>query len=306
MQTKTCTQCKEEKPATTEYFHSEKRSTDGIRSCCKPCRNKLEVESTKNPDRQTKIKSYRNKRSAECNAAYAQGAGKGNTKVCTSCGTTKPAKSEFFHKSSLGVYGLESKCKVCINKLRLEWRNSPEYTKWYQDNRDVILQRCKVYNAANSEKIAARNAEKYKNTPREVFNAAHKLKRERNIEHYRAKGREKEALLRKDPSYRLKQRISTRINQLLKGGKCGQRTYELLGYSDIELKEHIERQFTDGMSWDEFMKGKIHIDHILPVSMFNIETHESPDFKVCWGLPNLRPLWAFDNLSKGSKLVSLL
>ena len=73
----------------------------------------------------------------------------------------------------------------------------------------------------------------------------------------------------------------------------------MLGYSPKELKEHLESQFTDGMSWDNMSEW--HIDHIRPVSSFNFTTTECEDFKKCWALENLQPLWAADNLAKNNK-----
>ncbi len=37
---KRCTKCGEEKPATTEFFHRDKRMKDGLRTMCKVCKNK--------------------------------------------------------------------------------------------------------------------------------------------------------------------------------------------------------------------------------------------------------------------------
>lgn len=64
--------------------------------------------------------------------------------------------------------------------------------------------------------------------------------------------------------------------------------------------------FINGMTWEKFMAGEIHIDHIVPVSSFNIVSDECEEFKRCWSLSNLRPLWAKDNLSKGSRQEFLL
>jgi len=41
---KKCTKCGESKPATLEYFHAYKRSSDGVRSACKDCRSKDNAE----------------------------------------------------------------------------------------------------------------------------------------------------------------------------------------------------------------------------------------------------------------------
>jgi len=57
------------------------------------------------------------------------------------------------------------------------------------------------------------------------------------------------------------------------------------------------------MNWTEFMKGKIHIDHVVPKSHFCYEKPEDPEFKICWGLNNLQPLWDYDNLAKRAKML---
>lgn len=76
---------------------------------------------------------------------------------------------------------------------------------------------------------------------------------------------------------------------------------KLFGFTRDELVKHIEGQFTNGMSWEAFMRGEIHIDHKRPVSSFNITSVDDPDFKACWCLDNLQPLWAKDNYLKGAK-----
>lgn len=56
------------------------------------------------------------------------------------------------------------------------------------------------------------------------------------------------------------------------------------------------------MSWDNY--GKWHIDHKTPKSVFNFTQAEHRDFKRCWALKNLQPMWAEDNHSKGAKLTN--
>lgn len=80
----------------------------------------------------------------------------------------------------------------------------------------------------------------------------------------------------------------------------GGRSWEVLtGYTTEELKIHLEEQFTDGMSWGNY--GQWHIDHIKPVCSFGYISCESEEFKECWSLTNLRPLWAIDNIKKGAQ-----
>ena len=77
-----------------------------------------------------------------------------------------------------------------------------------------------------------------------------------------------------------------------------------LGYTIAELKIHLEKQFKGRMSWDAFKAGKIHIDHILPQSQF--DTSDDEQWRKCWCLSNLRPVWAAENLRKSDKRIFLL
>jgi hypothetical protein len=54
------------------------------------------------------------------------------------------------------------------------------------------------------------------------------------------------------------------------------------------------------MTWGNY--GQWHVDHKIPISAFNYETPDDIDFKRCWALKNLRPMWAKENISKGAKL----
>lgn len=85
-----------------------------------------------------------------------------------------------------------------------------------------------------------------------------------------------------------------------KGYNKGTRTEKILGCSFDFLKQHIERQFLDGMSWDN--REEWHIDHIIP--MASATTQE--EAMALNHFTNLRPLWAADNLLKNDKVLTLL
>lgn len=76
------------------------------------------------------------------------------------------------------------------------------------------------------------------------------------------------------------------------------KTKELLGYSTRDLMKHIESQFKDGMSWENY--GDWHIDHIIPIAALVRIGVKDP--AVINSLENLQPLWAKDNLSKGDRI----
>lgn len=71
-----------------------------------------------------------------------------------------------------------------------------------------------------------------------------------------------------------------------------------VGYTSKQLADHIERQFLPGMGWEN--RHEWHVDHIVPIRSFSYESFECREFKACWGLPNLRPAWAIENLRKGA------
>ena len=113
------------------------------------------------------------------------------------------------------------------------------------------------------------------------------------------KKRQYEKNRRQNIKYRVSGNVSRGIRRSLKSDKNGRHWESLVGYTIIQLKDHLEKQFTDGMTWENY--GKWHIDHIRPICSFNIEDYECDDFKKCWSLSNLRPLWAIENQIKNGK-----
>lgn len=76
---------------------------------------------------------------------------------------------------------------------------------------------------------------------------------------------------------------------------------ELCGISLAGLREHIAKQFKPGMSWANYGFDTWHIDHIRPCASFDLRDPEQQ--KKCFHYTNLQPLWAKDNLHKGSRLT---
>lgn len=74
----------------------------------------------------------------------------------------------------------------------------------------------------------------------------------------------------------------------------------LLGYTADDLRSHLEAQFEDGMTWENYglYGDKWHVDHIRPVSSFKLPE----ELADCFALKNLQPLWAIDNLTKHAKM----
>jgi len=91
--------------------------------------------------------------------------------------------------------------------------------------------------------------------------------------------------------------VSSQIRRALKNRiKTPDRYKATFGCTYAELAAHIEKQFQDGMTWENM--GLWHVDHIVPFSKF---FEENPHDVDCNHYTNLQPLWAKDNLSKGAK-----
>jgi len=105
-----------------------------------------------------------------------------------------------------------------------------------------------------------------------------------------------------DPAYAIHMRVSSSVRQSLRKTRLGTSWIKLLGFSAVELRASLEAQFTEGMTWERFLEGEIEIDHIIPVSFFRPRTSESLEFRMCWNLKNLQPLWRLDNRLKRDTL----
>ncbi|MCD1245841.1 hypothetical protein [Vibrio cholerae] len=93
--------------------------------------------------------------------------------------------------------------------------------------------------------------------------------------------------------------VASLMRQALKRDGSSPKVEELLGYSISDLRKHLETLFEPEMNWTLFKNGAIHIDHIKPQSLFDLSDKEQ--WKECWDMSNLQPMWATDNLKKRNK-----
>jgi hypothetical protein len=122
----------------------------------------------------------------------------------------------------------------------------------------------------------------------------------RNEPRFRKYQREYKKARRSEPQYQLEKNLSSAIRKSLRGNKKGRKWETLVNWTVEELKRHLENLWTPGMSWDNY--GKWHIDHKIPESWWEYSDANDPEFKQCWSLANLQPLWRKDNLAKGNRL----
>lgn len=98
--------------------------------------------------------------------------------------------------------------------------------------------------------------------------------------------------------HRLSGLVRSNVRRSLRAGVRGWKWEKLVGFTLEELKAHLEARFAPGMGWHNM--GAWHIDHIRPIASFDFESVDDEAFRECWALSNLQPLWAVDNIRKGS------
>lgn len=156
----------------------------------------------------------------------------------------------------------------------------------------------KKYRQENKEKEKERH-KKYRQEHREEIREYAKKYYQEHREEYREYGREyTRQRRREDPKYRLDSNMTTVIWEALKDNKAGRHWENLVGYTLEKLMQRLSVNFTKGMTWENY--GEWHIDHKKPKSWFKYESAEDKEFKLCWSLANLQPLWATENRKKSN------
>lgn len=191
-------------------------------------------------------------------------------KICTNCLVEKPL-SEFnnFKKTKDGkTYW----CKNCYCE---------KSKKYHKENKESVAKRAKIYRANN----------------RDYFN---KKKKEWDNKTKYSSNYQKSRLLT-DPFFKFKNRLRTLIRLSIKknGYTKKSKAFNILGCEYDYFINYIERNFKEGMSWDNH--GKWHLDHITPISSAKTEQ----DVILLNHYTNFQPLWAKDNLVKHNKHPNL-
>lgn len=181
----------------------------------------------------------------------------------------------------------ENNVKVGVPGMKFKGGKSVSDKKWYEKNKEKRLNYFSIWQKENYEyrkKYMDEYRLKNKERIKEVKRVYQKHKRHT------------------DPLYKLISNFRTAIYIVLKENNLHKygHYFDVLDYTPNELIEHLERQFIDGINWENY--GEWHIDHIRPISSFIFESSEDEEFKKCWSLENLQPMWGIDNIKKGNKL----
>lgn len=182
--------------------------------------------------------------------------------------TTLEAKREWMRLDRLSnpeKYRLRARQKYEKNKEAIK-RKAREY---YQHNRTTVRNAQAIYSKANRSKL----------------NQYRRLKETTDI------------------NFKLASIFRSRLRRHLSKCKYSISVSPLktLGCTLPEFKTYLETKFTPGMTWENYGRNGWHIDHIQPLSSFNLVTTEEQQIALHY--TNMQPLWAIDNLRKGTKCL---
>ena len=196
-------------------------------------------------------------------------------KLCNSCNNKKEYSE--FHQNITRRDGYSNRCIPCTKEYQ---------RKHYLKNKEKRTKEILEWRANNKEKYDE-SQRIYKERERDYIN-----------EYRRNWAKEKQAT---DIHYSLNHRMRSGIDSSLKNGKQWKSWKDFVDYSLEDLIVHLKSKLINGMTWNDYLSGKLHIDHIRPISTFNFNDENDLEFKECWSLKNLQFLWADDNIKKKDK-----
>ena len=213
-------------------------------------------------------------------------------KICHKCSSSKFLNE--FYPASHWYQGI---CKLCYKN------HTHEYQKL---NSFKIKAAKKIYRQKNRTHINEKSRQWRLNNP-ERHKQLLKQWQINNIEKVRGYKRKYNKKLYSTIRGKINSCVSNAIRRHLRGMKNRKHWENLLDYTLEDLMIHLESLFLPEMNWDnhgKYQENKLtwQIDHIRPVSSFNITSYDCQDFKDCWSLSNLQPLWAIENHTKRNKL----
>jgi hypothetical protein len=191
-------------------------------------------------------------------------------RICSNCKVDKVESEDNFRLRTYanGSSFYNSICKECE---RLKAR------KYAEEHKEKRKEYFKTFNVNNPEYV-----KNWKKNNKKRINKRERDRRDNDI------------------NFKLKKNVSRAISHAINKG--GNSVIKYLPYTIQVLKKHLESQFNDHMSWENY--GVYwHIDHVVPQSNFSYFSMKDDNFTECWALSNLRPLEANQNRIDGATRI---
>jgi hypothetical protein len=220
---------------------------------------------------------------------------------CNKCHIDKDLSEFSPKKNSKDGYNIW--CRNCVREYN---------TQYYKDNTEKIKETTRIYTKTNRNEILSKKREyvrinkerllvykhvyyeTHKDTMLEqarLYRKTHRAEINKSLKKYKDK----------TPSYRMAHNLRTRLGMFLKGKTKYYKMEELLGCSFTFFQEYITSLFSEGMGFENYGRWGWHLDHKVPCESFDLTNPEEQ--KKCFHYTNLQPMWWYDNLSKGSKVI---
>ena len=186
------------------------------------------------------------------------------------------------------------------------YSEDPEHYKqkahaYYANNKEKVAATIQRYREANPDFIKRTKRDHYLNNKGRYQELTRKWKKN-NRDKVRAM---ENRYLAKHPEQRMVNRLRTALYKQLKMNCVPKtiHTFDLVGCDKNDLVKHLESQFTEGMSWDNY--GEWCVDHRRPCCSFDFKDPDQQ--KECFHYSNLQPMWKKANCSKATqdKLLSV-
>ena len=205
-----------------------------------------------------------------------------------------------------------------VKGYRDKYRQSETFQQ-YRENRKQDEEAKERKRIADRE-WRANNAEKVKEHSKK--NNATYYAKHKHTEEYKTKKKEQRSKLKtkeqrnkrqqerrnNDIIVSLRDNVSRRISKALKNVNSvkSDKTVKYLGCSMVDFVKHIEKQFKEGMTWDNYGRSSVgnnkhwEVDHIIPI---NYENPSLEDVKERLVYSNCQPMWAEENRSKSNRYI---
>ena len=219
----------------------------------------------------------------------------------------------------------KKKCKLCNNIFETN-SGVQKFCNNICQNKDRNIKRRKIYILFNCVLCKKKFTQKrkdnitcsstcsqklwVKNNPEKNFERHSGIKAKKRIKIWLQKNKDRVRKIKRkykdkkrkiDAKYKLNELVSNAI-RLAINNKGFEKWSAILGYDIDFLMNHLEKTFENGLTWNEYLKGGYHIDHIIPQSLYTFKNKEDAEFKKCWNYRNLRIISSDENLLKFNNL----
>jgi hypothetical protein len=202
---------------------------------------------------------------------------------CNVCKIKKPLSN--FLKDKTRSLGYSYRCKICSSQIHKE--------KYYDKS---LLTRKGKYNDYYKQRHQNKTPEQ-RQQQREYLREWNKKE-----ENKQKRNKYQREVYRKRPQNIIINHLRKRINDFIKGTTKKQKYLDILGCSSEEYKLYLEKLFDENMTWENY--GTYwEIDHIIPLSLFNME--DWVEVKKSFHFTNTQPLSVIENRKKSNKPPTL-